>query len=488
MENGRKMNAKKGVSRWIELSELVERKFSNETGEFLFELSLSNMTTIFECDIQLSSAILSQYKQMLRQAANGANSNQPSSLNNNGARRTETNRSNSISSTSDNSSTSSRLAAKADKKLQHGGQAAAASQQQQQQANSNHQQQQQQQLINLETNCFTFGAFEWSLTIVPLVLAGGSSASAAACCSHQTSASQTGTNATSSSSSPSAYLSPTNGQQQQNRIKQQQKLTSKRNNNMEQTMNNNNNQQFNEEDKFEPVCRVYLNRLNGFDSLCRVKYRVILGHHQTSGPNLHSTSQSAAFVDSKQLDQISDCDGRIRGYQFRQTNIMKLISLRSHNSTSSSLAHQSIGLHHHQVGLYSSFSSTIASGVGPNSCSSAGAGRSHAHHHHAGGGRHAHHQQGPAGGQHHAQHNHGHHHHQQQTGAGHASVDLRVHIEMFCANTISEATVPLRKKSTSAAQDMQQVANCSDRNKQVSAQPTGRVFICLHFFSVCLPF
>lgn len=48
------------------MSELIERRFSNETGEFLFELTLSNVTTIFECDIQLSANILSQYKSMLR--------------------------------------------------------------------------------------------------------------------------------------------------------------------------------------------------------------------------------------------------------------------------------------------------------------------------------------------------------------------------------------------------------------------------------------
>lgn len=48
------------------MSDLVQRNFSSETGEFLFELALSNMSTIFECDIQLNAPTLGQYKSMLK--------------------------------------------------------------------------------------------------------------------------------------------------------------------------------------------------------------------------------------------------------------------------------------------------------------------------------------------------------------------------------------------------------------------------------------
>lgn len=178
--------------------------------------------------------------------------------------------------------------------------------------------------INLETNCFAFGAFEWSLTIVPLLV------------------------------SSSRSLEP------------------------------------------ESVCRVYLNRLTGLESLCRVRYRVILGHHQPGG------AQSAEFADSRTLDQISDASGRIRGHQFKQTNILHLLSPRQS---------QQPPVHHHQ-------------------------------HHHQ---HHSKHSSAPAG-----------------TNSSSAPMDLRVHIEMFCANTISECRVAQQARKPNEPQ----TANCCDRNKQ----------------------
>ena len=339
---------KQGVSRWIELGELAERRFSNETGEFLLELALSNTTTIFECDIQLNPSVLGQYKRMLRSGCpqlSSASSQQhvgPSPAGH---------------SATDGSS---------------------ARQQQQVKSSKHSQQQARKQLINLDTNCFTFGAFDWSLTIVPLVLGGGGGG---------------GETSNSSKSPPmqnGAHQSEASGESGQTPL--------------------------------EPVCRIYLNRLSGFDSLCRVKYRVILGHHQQSQSASQPIGQSSEFVDSKALDQVSDCAGRIRGYQFRHTNILRLISLR-HTSASAST---------------SSSAATSAS---------ASASPSPGRHHH-----------------HHQNNNHHHHHHnggQQQQQLQASSVDLRVHIEMFCANTISEARVKLERRPNEP-----QVSNCSDRNKQ----------------------
>ena len=273
-----------------------ERRFSNETGEFLFELSLSNMSTIFECDIQLQQATLAQYKSML--AGGGASTGN--------------------------------------------------------------------QVINLDTNCFTFGAFEWSLTIVPLV------------------------------------VQP----QDSNAASKQQAAANKPH-------------------KAEPVCRVYLNRLNGFESLCRVRYRVILGHHQSGG----------SYVDSKLLDQMSDCSGRIRGHQFKRANVLKLCSARQlHDVRSSSSAGRQ--------------SPPPVSGGGGGTASAAPSTR---HSKQSGQTAMAASQAASGGGR--------------QQGA---PLDLRVHIEMFCANIVSEAKVPIQRKPNEP-----QVANCSDRSKQVSSVARG---------------
>jgi hypothetical protein len=344
------------VSRWIELSELAERRFSNETGEFLFELSLSNMTTIFECDIQLNSIILNQYKQMLKFGSGAAGGQQQLS-----------------------NKTTANLAASANNKTSAAGSGVAATGQN--------------QLINLETNNFTFGSFEWSLTIVPLVVSsnpagGGAAASLPA---YQNSSSASSSQDSFSPASSGAFdQQPSSG-----RHKQHKAATAAATATATASAAPN----------LEPVCRVYLNRLNGFDSLCRVKYRVILGHHQPGG------AQSAEFVDSKHLDQISDCRGRIRGHQFRHMNILKLISLRHQQASAASSSNQ---CQHSQQTTPSS--------------------------------------SGKLKGQ--------------QAGAG-ASLDLRVHIEMFCANTISEARVPLNRIPNEP-----QVSNCSDRNKQVSGGPS----------------
>lgn len=363
------------------------------------------MTTIFECDIQLNAIVLNQCRQMLRfgSSQSGAQQRQrqqSSAKTAVGSGATDQQQHYQRSSGGGSSSNCNSKNKNSNCAPGVGGE----------------------QLINLDTNCFTFGSFDWSLTIVPLVVP--SSASSASTSSHPTAAAASND----SQKAPSAPNSSTN---QVNKSKSQQQHQ----NQSEQLQDVHQQQQ-----QLEPVCRIYLNRLSGYDSLCRVKYRVILGHHQPGG------AQSAEHVDSEQLDQISDCDGRIRGYQFRRTNILKLVSLRhaSHNSGSNAAA--------------------SGSGLGAN-C------------------------QQPSGGNYSGKHHHGHHHnhsHRSATGgvaaaggggggggaAGSSpspiqlasSVDLRVHIEMFCANTISEAKVAINRK-----QNEPQVSNCSDRNKQVSS-------------------
>ncbi|KAI2807259.1 hypothetical protein BLOT_009222 [Blomia tropicalis] len=44
-----------GIQKWILLSEIQSRKFGDETGEFLLELSLGNITTTFETHLQVSN-------------------------------------------------------------------------------------------------------------------------------------------------------------------------------------------------------------------------------------------------------------------------------------------------------------------------------------------------------------------------------------------------------------------------------------------------
>lgn len=50
-----------GSSRWILISDLQSRRFSDETGEFLLELSLSNVTTVFETDIRVPQNLVNQH-------------------------------------------------------------------------------------------------------------------------------------------------------------------------------------------------------------------------------------------------------------------------------------------------------------------------------------------------------------------------------------------------------------------------------------------
>lgn len=363
------------------MSELNERRFSNETGEFLFELSLSNMRTIFECDIQLNPNVLTQYKSMLKNSQPPAQQQQQ-----------QTQPSAAGTPTSNASSSSGNN-----------------------------------QLINLETNCFTFGSFEWSLTIVPLVVPSVRVAG------NQQSSEQQQQNSSASSSS-SNLLTPS--RLQSSSIQSisstvsslgggggggggREKHSRHRDSNPMVGISGPSNP------NMEPVCRVYLNRLSGFDSLCRVRYRVILGHHQQATnisaaqpqPATTSASSSAEFVDSRTLDQISDTGGRIRGHQFRNTNILKLISLRSAGQQ----PNQPAG------------GSATSTSAGHHSSS-----RSHAHHHH-------HSTSGGSGGS--------------------ASLDLRVHIEMFCANTVSEARVPLNRNPNEPP-----TSNCLDRSKQVSEE------------------
>ena len=46
---------KQGIGKWILLSDISSKKFSDESGEFLLELSLSNILTIFEIDYNVQN-------------------------------------------------------------------------------------------------------------------------------------------------------------------------------------------------------------------------------------------------------------------------------------------------------------------------------------------------------------------------------------------------------------------------------------------------
>lgn len=43
-----------GPARWILMSELHSRKFSDENGEFLMDLTMSNPITVYEVDVRMS--------------------------------------------------------------------------------------------------------------------------------------------------------------------------------------------------------------------------------------------------------------------------------------------------------------------------------------------------------------------------------------------------------------------------------------------------
>lgn len=433
------------------MSELVERRFSNETGEFLFELSLSNITTIFECDIQVSPTTLSQYKTLLNQHQSGLVQHQNSTDHHQHQQQQQQQQTSGSSSSSLKSSSNSLLGANLVTNLFGGSSSSQTNLTSDTTNNANntndhHQQQHQSNMITsststlnnikLETNNFSFGAFEWSLSIVPLV--------------HH--------HHDSINSSSKRHFSPPNQQQ---------------------SSHNNNNNRAVITGQTEPICRVYLNRLSGVDSLCRVKYRIILGHHlqpnpactttanqsqsstdqmmsigvaattTSTAPLIASTSSTTAinlmptpvnatvgsasnsnnqlmvpndnlneYADSDILDQISDVGGRIRGFQFNQTNILNLISIKSSQNPSSSSTSSS-----HIQSSTSSYHRGHYHSSGSNSQSSS-----------------------------------------QNSASSSSMLDLRVHIEMFCANTISEARVPLHRNPS-----LQQISNCSDRNKQVSS-------------------
>lgn len=190
--------------------------------------------------------------------------------------------------------------------------------------------------------------------------------------------------------------------------------------------NNNNNNFANNNNNSEPVCRVYLNRLSGFDCLCRVRYRIVLGHKpiESTSSNINScstTAQSAEFVDSKVLDQISDAGGRIRGYQFRNTNILRLISPKQTSTSKTTTPTPNSS----SILTSTAINASLTNRNVPNRSSS-------------------------------------------RSGSSNGALDLRVRIELYCANTISEAKAQLSRKQNINAEQQQQKSNCCDRNKQVS--------------------
>ncbi len=48
--------SKQGINKWIPLSDIQTRNFGDETGEFLLELSLGNIMTVFETEINLQTS------------------------------------------------------------------------------------------------------------------------------------------------------------------------------------------------------------------------------------------------------------------------------------------------------------------------------------------------------------------------------------------------------------------------------------------------
>ncbi|KAH9424047.1 hypothetical protein DERP_008895 [Dermatophagoides pteronyssinus] len=172
-----------GVSKWILMNEIQSRKFGDETGEFLLELSLGNILTIFETDLQVS---------------------------NNG-------------------------------QLKSG---------------------------KFESASFSFGSFEWNVSIVI----------------HNYGATSTTTTANSN------------------------------NNNNNNSNDNTVNESSSSTTSSNRIIYVFLNRLSGFDHPCRVQYRVIIGDDEQKN-----------HEDSGVLDQISDAGGRIRGFQMQHslTDLLK---------------------------------------------------------------------------------------------------------------------------------------------------------------------
>ena len=165
------------------MNEIQSRKFGDETGEFLLELSLGNILTIFETDLQVS---------------------------NNG-------------------------------QLKSG---------------------------KFESASFSFGSFEWNVSIVI----------------HNYGATSTTTTANSNNNN--------NNNGNDNTVNESSSSTTSSNR----------------------IIYVFLNRLSGFDHPCRVQYRVIIGDDEQKN-----------HEDSGVLDQISDAGGRIRGFQMQHslTDLLK---------------------------------------------------------------------------------------------------------------------------------------------------------------------
>lgn len=61
-----------GAARWILISDLQTRRFSDETGEFLLELSLANAMTVFETDIKVPPQLLNHHHHQPGHRGSGA--------------------------------------------------------------------------------------------------------------------------------------------------------------------------------------------------------------------------------------------------------------------------------------------------------------------------------------------------------------------------------------------------------------------------------
>ncbi|XP_075585063.1 uncharacterized protein LOC124494413 isoform X3 [Dermatophagoides farinae] len=212
----------KGINKWIPLSDIQTRNFGDETGEFLLELSLSNLMTVYETNICL----------------------QQNSGNN--------------------------------------------PQQQQQQQHQQQQQQQQQQSNNpvnvptkvmfkngkLETSYFHFATFEWNISIMM----------------H---------NANSGGGGPASMVRG---------------LFKDSQNDTDIFGATGGNSSGSGGGKSNRSYLIFLNRLTGFENACRIQYRIVLGQDQIR-------------EDSGMIEQISDMNGRSRGYQIDSHTFAQLTAM-----------------------------------------------------------------------------------------------------------------------------------------------------------------
>lgn len=261
------------------MNDIQSRNFGDETGEFILELSLSNLMTVFEANISLQGIVsgpIGNTNVSNINSSTGYNSNSggggsggpsaggsPGTISN--ACTTSLSNSHHKNSQLSSPSTSSTVATTATTP------ATTASS-----TSSNHQL----SLIlfkngKLETSYFHFGSFEWNISIVINNGSGGSGPASLV-----------------------RGLFKDSSHHHHHHQQQEQDLYGTKSNRS---------------------YLVYLNRLTGFENACRIQYRLVLGQDQLR-------------EDSGTIEQISDMNGRSRGYQidhhtFTQLAVMGIVNL-----------------------------------------------------------------------------------------------------------------------------------------------------------------